>query len=148
MVVLNRPEKAREFLLEVTELDRCQLALFAALRRIVLKHLGHSLLGILWQQATHHDSFSAGVSAALPAACITQGLPAHPLLRLVGQPYPRKNLLPLCRFLLHQPPPATEASSLNQPTTWPCPLCQGPMYILERLTAAQILFGNQICVFL
>ena len=52
MVVLNRPEKAREFLLEVTELDRCQLALFAALRRIVLKQLGHSLLGILWQQAT------------------------------------------------------------------------------------------------
>jgi hypothetical protein len=56
MVVLNRPEKAREFLLEVTELDRCQLALFAALRRIVLKQLGHSLLGILWQQATRHDS--------------------------------------------------------------------------------------------
>jgi hypothetical protein len=26
MVVLNRPEKAREFLLEVTELDGCQLA--------------------------------------------------------------------------------------------------------------------------
>ncbi|ERR1017187_1910432 len=74
MVVLNRPEKTREFLLEVTELDRCQLALFAALRRIVLKQLGHSLLGILWQQATHHDSFSAGVSAALPAACITQGV--------------------------------------------------------------------------
>jgi Putative transposase len=56
----------------------------------------------------------------------------------------RKSLLPLCRFLLHEPPPATEASSLNQPTTWPCPLCQGqgPMYILKRLTAAQILFAE------
>jgi hypothetical protein len=54
----------------------------------------------------------------------------------------RKNLLPLCRFLLHQSPPATEASSLNQPPTWPCPLCQGPMYVLERLTAAQILFAE------
>ena len=54
----------------------------------------------------------------------------------------RKNLLPLCRLLLHQPAPATQASSLNQPTTWPCPLCQGPMHILERLTAAQILFAE------
>ena len=54
----------------------------------------------------------------------------------------RKNLLPLCRFLLHQPPSATAASSLNQPTTWPCPLCQGPMYVIERLTAAQILFAE------
>jgi hypothetical protein len=31
-----------------------------------------------------------------------------------------------CRLLLHQSPPATQASSLNQPTTWRCPLCQGP----------------------
>jgi hypothetical protein len=54
----------------------------------------------------------------------------------------RKNLLPLCRLLLHQPPPATQASSFNQPTTWPCPLCQGPMHVLERLTAAQILFAE------
>jgi len=54
----------------------------------------------------------------------------------------RKNLLPLCRLLLHQPPPATQASSLNQPTTWPCPLCQGPMYVIQRLTAAQILFAE------
>jgi hypothetical protein len=54
----------------------------------------------------------------------------------------RKHLLPLCRFLLHQSPPATQASSLNQPTTWRCPLCQGPMYVLQRLTAAQILFAE------
>ena len=80
------------------------------------------------------------MAVALPAACITQRLPPHPLLRLANRS--RKNLLPLCRLLLHQPPPATQASSLNQPTTWPCPLCQGPMYVIQRLTAAQILFAE------
>jgi hypothetical protein len=54
----------------------------------------------------------------------------------------RKHLLPLCRLLLHQSPPATQASSLHQPSTWRCPLCQGPMSVLERLTAAQILFAE------
>jgi len=54
----------------------------------------------------------------------------------------RGDLLPLCRLLLHQPPPATDASSANQPATWPCPLCQGPMYLVERLTAAQIFFAE------
>jgi hypothetical protein len=38
----------------------------------------------------------------------------------------RKQLLPLCRRLLHQSPPATDASSSKQPATWPCPLCHGP----------------------
>jgi len=51
----------------------------------------------------------------------------------------RNNLLPLCRLLLNQQPPATDLSSSNQPATWQCPLCQGPMYVIERLTAAQIL---------
>src|ERR1035438_3096276 len=54
----------------------------------------------------------------------------------------RKHLLPICRPLLHQSPPATQASSLHQPSTWRCPLCQGPMSVLERLTAAQILFAE------
>jgi hypothetical protein len=52
----------------------------------------------------------------------------------------RGSLLPLCRCLLHQPPPATDAPSSAQPATWPCPRCQGPMYLIERLTAAQIFF--------
>jgi hypothetical protein len=54
----------------------------------------------------------------------------------------RGSLLPLCRCLLHQPPPATDASSSKQPATWPCPRCQGPMYLIERLTAAQIFFAE------
>jgi len=53
----------------------------------------------------------------------------------------RGDLLPLCRLLLHQPPPATDASS-HQSATWQCPLCQGPMYLVERLTAAQIFFAE------
>jgi hypothetical protein len=51
----------------------------------------------------------------------------------------RKNLLPLCRLLLNQQPPATDLSSSYQHATWQCPLCHGPMYVIERLTAAQIL---------
>src|SRR6267142_3980169 len=48
----------------------------------------------------------------------------------------------LRRFLLHQPSPATDAALSSQPATWPCPRCQGPMYVIERLTAAQIFFAE------
>jgi hypothetical protein len=51
----------------------------------------------------------------------------------------RRDRLPLCRLLLNQPPAASHASSSNQPATWQCPLCQGPMHVIERLTTAQIL---------
>jgi Putative transposase/Transposase zinc-binding domain len=54
----------------------------------------------------------------------------------------RGHLLPLCRFLLHQPKPAPEASSSNKLATRQCPRCQGPMYVIERLTAAQLLFAE------
>ncbi|HVH72877.1 MAG TPA: IS91 family transposase, partial [Candidatus Dormibacteraeota bacterium] len=49
----------------------------------------------------------------------------------------RKDLLPLCRLLLHQPLPASRGSFPNR-STWQCPLCHGPMYVIERLSAAQI----------
>jgi hypothetical protein len=54
----------------------------------------------------------------------------------------RGHLLPLCRYLLHQPKPAPEASSSNSLATWQCPRCQGPMYVIQRLTAAQLLFAE------
>jgi rubredoxin len=60
----------------------------------------------------------------------------------------RKELLPLCRSLLHQPPPetdtspGTDAAFAKQPATWPCPRCQGPMRVIERLTPAQIRFAE------
>ena len=54
----------------------------------------------------------------------------------------RKNLLPLCRLLLNQQPPATDVPSSNRPASWQCPLCQGPMYVLQRLTAEQILLAE------
>jgi hypothetical protein len=61
----------------------------------------------------------------------------------------RKQLLPLCRHLLRHSLPATEPSSSNTLATWPCPRCQGPMRVVERLTAAQIPFAERrlICVY-
>ena len=57
----------------------------------------------------------------------------------------RCELLPLLRALLVSPlpqvpgttPPAREAA------VWQCPRCQGPMHVVERLTAKQILREQQ-----
>jgi hypothetical protein len=51
----------------------------------------------------------------------------------------RGELLPLCRTLLACVPPTTPAVPTSQPATWQCPRCQGPMLLVERLTATQIL---------
>ena len=45
----------------------------------------------------------------------------------------RGDLLPLCRLLLHQPPPATQAVSADMPPAWSCPRCQGPMFTIRVL---------------
>jgi len=50
----------------------------------------------------------------------------------------RGDLLPLCRLLLNQTPPATQAASSDMPPAWPCPRCQGPMVMIERFTATQV----------
>jgi hypothetical protein len=53
----------------------------------------------------------------------------------------RKRLLVLCRTLLHQPSPATHTSTnLAGSSVRTCPHCSGPMYVIQRLTAAQIYF--------
>lgn len=49
----------------------------------------------------------------------------------------RGKLLPLCRTLLNQPEPAAQDAESAQGAR--CPRCQGPMIIVEQLTAAQIL---------
>ncbi|SRR6266568_2200372 len=55
----------------------------------------------------------------------------------------RGELLPLCRSLLHQQPPARNASSsADGSAVHQCPHCHGPMYVVERLTAAQIYFAQ------
>ena len=48
----------------------------------------------------------------------------------------RAELLPLCRLLLAQRPPAPT----NEPALWQCMRCQGPMHVVERLTTLQIFF--------
>jgi len=50
----------------------------------------------------------------------------------------RKKSLPLCRLLLAQTPP-TPGTAAHQPAVWQCPHCHGPMQIVERLTASQML---------
>jgi hypothetical protein len=51
----------------------------------------------------------------------------------------RGALLPLCRALLACLPPVPSAAVAGEPGVWRCPCCQGPMRIVERLTATQIL---------
>jgi hypothetical protein len=54
----------------------------------------------------------------------------------------RRALLPRCQQLLttqpqplpHSPVPATRSAD----STWNCPVCGGPMILVERLTAQQI----------
>jgi hypothetical protein len=53
----------------------------------------------------------------------------------------RATLLPICQQLLAAQPvvaPPCPASP-PPPSTWSCPVCGGPMMIIERLTAKQIL---------
>lgn len=54
----------------------------------------------------------------------------------------RRVLLPACRALLHASAPDSSAScSVHESAAWQCPKCQGPMYVVERLTA-RILNGE------
>lgn len=52
----------------------------------------------------------------------------------------RATLLPICRQLLPAQPPSSSGcpASPQPPPSWSCPLCGGPMVIIERFTAKQI----------
>jgi putative transposase/transposase-like zinc-binding protein len=55
----------------------------------------------------------------------------------------RAVLLPLCRRLLDANPRFTAPAASTQSdksAVWPCPICGGPMAIVERLTAQQLLW--------
>ncbi len=60
----------------------------------------------------------------------------------------RGELLPLCRVLLVQVPPATSAAPASETVVQQCPRCNGPMLVVERLTAMQILYAEsrQVCI--
>jgi hypothetical protein len=54
----------------------------------------------------------------------------------------RTALLPLCRQLLGANPRTgsqPETTQADKPPAWTCPLCGGPMVLIERLTAQQLL---------
>jgi hypothetical protein len=50
----------------------------------------------------------------------------------------RGALLPLCRALLAVEPLPVPAKPAATPIRWLCPCCQGPMRVIERLTAQQL----------
>jgi hypothetical protein len=50
----------------------------------------------------------------------------------------RGALLPLCRTLLAVEPPSAPTTSADPSIPWLCPCCQGPMRVIERLTAQQL----------
>jgi len=54
----------------------------------------------------------------------------------------RAHMLPLCRDLLHQAAP-TDTPFIATPTLGKCPRCHGPMYLVERLSAAQLFFAQR-----
>ena len=103
--------------------------------------ISDSAVSFRWKDYAHGSkprtmTLSARVSAALPAACITQRLPAHPLFRLVGQPHPQTSAatLPFSAppvaasnpGIVLEPAYYLALSSLPRPhvrppTTHPCP---------------------------
>jgi hypothetical protein len=50
----------------------------------------------------------------------------------------RGALLPLCRTLLAVEPPPAPTTAADPSIPWLCPCCQGPMRVIERLTAQQL----------
>lgn len=52
----------------------------------------------------------------------------------------RKSLLTLCRSLLQQPTPTLYSSDRGARPLHRCPRCNGAMYVVQRLTAAQVYF--------
>jgi hypothetical protein len=60
----------------------------------------------------------------------------------------RRELLPLCRNLLARTPQETPQAPTSESAIWECPNCHGPMRVVERLTAVQLLYAaeRQVCI--
>jgi hypothetical protein len=65
-------------------------------------------------------------------------------IRFFGFLAPRRRgtLLPLCRQLLEDHPRPRSAATPSPPALWRCPRCGGPMRVMERLTAKQIVWRS------
>ena len=90
------------------------------------------------QQAPHHDARRTKSSCA--ASCSTFCRRGFPRIRYFGWLANRRRgaLLPLCRTLLAVEPLPVPATPAATPILWLCPCCQGPMRVIERLTAQQL----------
>jgi len=54
----------------------------------------------------------------------------------------RAALLPVCRQVIganSEPDPRSETDQVERPSAWLCPLCSGPMVVVQRFTAQQII---------
>jgi hypothetical protein len=58
----------------------------------------------------------------------------------------RSEFLTLCRTRLAQAPPPTPSPPAEEIAVRRCPRCQGPMQVVERLTAMQILTARSNCI--
>lgn len=60
----------------------------------------------------------------------------------------RAESLPQSRVLLAHVPRVTPTDFATDPDLWRCPCCQGPMHVIERLTATQMLCeeSKQACI--
>lgn len=58
----------------------------------------------------------------------------------------RRTLLPLCGQLLDDPKPVSNPSNPTDRAIWSCPVCKGTMYVLERLTAAELSSPARQCL--
>ena len=102
-----------------------------------------------WKDYTHHNKHR---TMTLPHEKFLRRFLHHvlpkgfPRIRYFGFLANRRRgeLLPVCRTLLcrslpdQEPAAAHPASSSEQHAVWRCPRCEGPMHVLERLTAQRI----------
>src|SRR5215471_2990957 len=90
------------------------------------------------QQETEDDDLPGRVSAPLPAAYTAAWFRPHSLLRVPGRTTPLAYMLQLARQLLEGSSAETAPPSMPARVLFHCPVGDGPMMVVERLTGARL----------
>jgi len=106
--------------------------------------VNHTHVTFRWKDYAHHNKRRA---MSLPHEEFLRRFLQHvlpkgfPRIRYFGFLANRRRAesLPQCFALLAHVLPVPSADSASDPELWRCPCCQGPMRVIERLTAAQVL---------